>query len=236
MVEIFTAIAEYGIVPAIICVVLYIIMTVLLKRMDAKAKIRENEREAKMLDFIKDIAGKNNCVHEHTPEEEEKNWKLDSFIIEQLEGMIKSGADRAFMMTFHNGVRDVLGRGFAKMSITQECINYNQRQIMQDYQNMPRILFPTLYKEINDDGNYYISNLDDIKETDVTTYNFLFDHGVKAAIFRAIKRQDGLLIGFLAAEFVEYTPEVFENAIALIEKNCYKITGALLSNIEGGTC
>ena len=218
--DIIKFISEYGILHVLIGVLIYILLLMYMKSSKRKDKAEEaaqkeeekqnelkremerkkadSERDAKMFDMIKDL------IHPtHTVEEQTNDLKRNTFIGQQLECLINEGADRAYMFTFHNGGVDVLGRGFLKMSMSQEAIAENIAPIMAKYLNMPRMLFPTLYNELNKQDAYNVDNIEDIKKKDPFTYQFLVEHGAHTAMFRAIKREDGLVIGFVGMEYIQ---------------------------------
>ena len=60
---------------------------------------------------------------------------------------------------------------------------------------------PILYGRLASDGDYYINNVEDILKSDIKTYSFLKENDSKCALFKAIKRSDGLIAGFLGIEF-----------------------------------
>ena len=243
--EIFTAIAKYGIVPVIIGVILYLLILMYLKSSDRKKKTeeekqkiireekeqerelqrmkQEQERDLLMLEKMKEL------IHpEHTVEEQKSDLKRNSFIVNQLNCLVDEGCDRAYMFTFHNGGQDVLGRGFLKMSMTQEAISEGVVPIMPKYLNIPRMLFPILYNQLNGKDYYNIDNVEDIKKSDPFTYQFLIEHNVHTAMFRVIKRQDGLVIGFIGMEYISKQCEDLKKAGKNIDKKVNRIIGAIL--------
>lgn len=243
--DIFSAIAQYGIFPVVVGVVLYLLVLWQRKREDRKRKNeeaaqkleaekqesekeierrkQEMERDLRILEQLKDL-----IRPKHTVEEQNNDLQTNSFIIKQLNCLVAEGCDRAYMFTCHNGGQDVLGRGLLKISITQEAIGDNIMPIMNRYLNVPRTLFPILYSELNKHDYYNIDNIEDIKKTDPFTYQFLHEHGVNMAMFRAIKRDDGLIVGFVGMEYIHKTCEDIKKAGKNIDKKTNRITGALL--------
>ena len=132
------------------------------------------------------------------------------------------------MFSFHNGGTDVLGRGFLKMSMTEEDVDTNVVPIMARYQNMPRMLFPKLYEQLDENDFYNVENVQNIKSSDPFTYQFMIEHGATMAMFRAIKREDGLMIGFVGMEYIHSVCEDIKEAGKNIDKKVNRIMGALL--------
>ena len=244
--DIFGAIAQYGIVPVVVGVVLYLL--ILWQQRRAESKKRKEEEEAqrareeaeyqkeqerraqdrKFEERLLDMVSERMREPAHTVQEQKENKDINEFIVKQLNCLVDEGASRAYMFSFHNGGKDVLGRGFLKMSMTQEDVGDDIVPIMAKYQNMPRMLFPNLYAELDEKDYYNVDNLEDIKKDDPFTYQFLIEHNVKSAMFRAIKREDGLMIGFIGMECIEETWKDKKLAARNIDKKANRIIGALL--------
>ena len=255
--EIMGLIAQYGLVPVIVGAIVYIAVLVTIKRIDAKkqkqeadARLQEQEqadnakleeqriekekekarleaeakRDQQLIEAFKDLIQ----GPKHTVEEQKENKRINQCIVRQLDCLIKEGADRAYMFSFHNGGMDVLGRGFLKMSMTEEDVDSNVVPIMARYQNMPRMLFPKLYEQLDENDFYNVEDVNAIQREDPFTYQFMIEHGAKAAMFRAIKREDGLMIGFVGMEYIHRTCADSKAAGKNIDKKVNRIIGALL--------
>ena len=237
--------AEYGILPVVVGVILYIVFVAYTKsskrkdeaerqaqkeiekeneaKREAARKQQDIERDEKLFQMVKELV-----QPPHTVEEQDKDLKRNTFINQQLECLVNEGADRAYMFMFHNGGVDVLGRGFLKMSMSLEVIGENMTPIMGKYLNMPRMLFPVLYNELNKQDAYNVDNVEDIKKKDPFTYQFLKEHNAHTALFRVIKRADGLVIGFVGMEYIAKNCDDFKKAGKNIDKKVNRIMGALL--------
>ena len=184
--DIFSAISQYGPAVVIIGVIIYlgiIIVKAIIEskknaqkaaeklneeRLKADEKLkaeemekqRETEREEHLVEVIKELIQ----GPKHTVEEQRENRRINQFVVRQLDCLIKEGADRAYVFSFHNGGTDVLGRGFLKMSMTEEDVGTNIVPIMAKYQNMPRMLFPHLYEQLDEHDFYNVDNVESIKE------------------------------------------------------------------------
>lgn len=99
---------------------------------------------------------------------------------------------------------------------------------MAKYQNMPRMLFPKLYEQLDEYDFYNIDDLESIKKADPFTYQFMVEHGAKTAMFRAIKKEDGLMIGFVGVEYINRVCEDKKKSGKNIDKKVNRIIGALL--------
>lgn len=248
MTEILGYIAQYGLGPVIAAAVIYIFIRIekhwekkkLAKEEaenrkaeeEALAKKEKEQREAEVAREQRLIAMVKDLVQgpQHTAEEQKQNRKINEFIVKQLGCMVDDGpADRAYMFSFHNGGTDMLGRGFLKMSMTEEDVNDDIVPIMAKYQNMPRMLFPVLYEQLDENDYYNIDDVETIKKTDPCTYQFLIEHGAKSALFRSIKKEDGLMLGFVGVEYIKHQCEDGKKASRNIDQKVNRIIGALLN-------
>lgn len=163
----------------------------------------------------------------HTVKEQEEDRRVHEMIQHHLDCLVAEGASRAYYFTFHNGGRNVLGHGFLKMSVSAESVARGEH-IITKYQNIPRSMFTFGYRKLDEDGDYYILNVEDVENTDQASYNFLTEHGAKAAFFRAAKTDDGLIIGFVGMEFDNLDFD-FEKQKVNIAKKTSRIAGAILA-------
>ena len=247
--DILSAIAQYGLVPVIVGAIVYLLIIMHTKSADRKRMVEEEksklrkseleknkeierqkleaEKEVRIMDMVKQIVIQT-INPPHTVEEQQQSHKDNQFISHQLDCLVDEGADRAYMFSFHNGGKDLLGHGFLKMSMTQESIGENICPIMAEYQAMPRMLFPKLYEELEQKDYYNVLNIDEIKKNDQHTYQFLIQHGVKQAMFRPIKDESGLMIGFIGMEYINKICEDEKKSNKNIDKKANRIMGALL--------
>lgn len=184
------------------------------------------EMFTRILNTLASVNKNTNPIHEDN--EEEENRKLNLLINTQLNKIMdKTGANRVSCFSFHNGGKDVIGRSFQKMSMTHEAVDANTISVMGSYQNIPRMMFPILVQKIAEVGYYDISNLEDIKSIDATTYQSFYARGAHAVYIRAIKSSEGKILGFITAEFISSDP-IDEGTIreSLLNK-AMKISGAL---------
>lgn len=247
--EIGKLMAEYGIIPAVICVCMYLLIIWQQKRAerkrieaeskkeqekiaaqakaDAEREQRDNERELRILEMFKEV------MHPtHTVEEQETGRHMNELIDGQLSELVSKGAKRAFLFSFHNGGTDIIGRGFLKMSLTDECVAPGCTPIMQKYQNIPRGLFPKLYTILENDEYYDVPDVELIKDEDPMTYSFLAEHGAASAFFRPVKRSDGLMLGFIGMEYDHaiIDDEELAKARRRVDAKANRLIGALFGS------
>ena len=241
----FQAIETYGLFTVLIGFIFFMVWTILKSRVEIREKKeekelkikednareeRENERlkiEAerydKLVNKIVEVVQKGPV---HTVEEQEEERKMHEIIQKQLDHAVRDGADRAYYFTFHNGGKDALGRGLLKMSMFSESVARGEH-ILSSFQNIPRSMFPSVYKNLDEKGEYYIKNIKDLGERDQVISSYLESHGAKAALFRVIKQDDGLMLGYLGFEFNDLDFD-FEKQKKEITKRAATIAGAIM--------
>ena len=246
MESIISAINTYGVFTVLIGFVLWGIYGIVKSRIKAKEKREkqqldiqdedararreierdnlENERYERLLKTIVEVIQRGPV---HTVQEQEADRRVHEMIQHHLDCLVEEGASRAYYFTFHNGGRNVLGHGLLKMSVSAESVSHGEH-IMARYQNIPRSMFTFGYKQLDEAGDYYILNVEDVINTDQASYNFLTEHGAKAGLFRAAKTDDGLIIGFVGVEFDSLDFD-FEKQKANIAKKTSRIAGAILA-------
>lgn len=241
----FEAIQTYGILTVIIGFALFAVWEAIKSRIEINEKKEEKalkikeddarekreierskleaERYEKLVNIIVEVVQRGPV---HTVEEQEKDREIHETVQHYLDCLVKEGADRAFYFTFHNGGKDAMGRGLLKMSMFSESVARGTH-IISGFQNVPRSMLPVVYKQLDESGDYYIKNVEDIQDVDQIVYNFMKGHGAKSAMFRVIKRDDGLMLGYVGVEFntLDYD---FEKQKKNLCKKADRIAGAML--------
>lgn len=231
-------IAEYGTLPIVLALLIYLVISFHKQNKDMEAKMAEqdkkqDEREEKQREettklyerLLKGVT----APQIHTSEEEEDNRNVNNFIDEQLSCLLSENkANRAYVFMYHNGGKDMMGRSFQKMSITNEAVDANTVSIMNSYQNVPRSMFPTLYKTLVSQDMFAVKSTEEIKDSDPVLYQMLVSHNVHKAFFHGIKRVDGVVTGFVVIEYVSNACEDMDEAEKNLEKKTLRISGALI--------
>lgn len=229
-------IVDYGTLPIVLALLIYLVISFHKQNKDMEAKMAEqdkkqDEREEKQREettklyerIIKGIS----APQVHTPEEEEDNRNVNNFVDSQLSCLLaEEKANRAYVFMYHNGGRDMMGRSFQKMSIMNEMVDANTVPIMGSYQNVPRSMFPTLFKTLVAQDMFSVQRTEDIKETDPVLFQMLTSHNAHTAFFHGIKRADGVILGFVVIEYVSNTCEDMDKAEKNLEKKTLRISGA----------
>lgn len=228
MIDIINTAAQYGIIPCIMLVVLYLIDKHNKNKANERDKELDIEKETSLISSIESIIKATRDV-EHTPEDEDNKNKLNNYISNQLACLIERGASRAYLFSYHNGAKDLLGKGYTKMSIILEQVDMTCQSIMKEFQNVPRAMFPILYATLSKNDMYIIPNVEMLKEQDPMTYQFFTSHNVKSAIFHAVRAQNGLMLGFVGMEYVDSLCTDLDAAKKHLQKKAQRITGALVT-------
>ena len=249
MAETINLIIQYGIYPVMMAVL--IIVFLCLSKKNAEKNNEENAQnnlqivqlavKEGMKDFGDSFKSELREIVEwvkkpaiHTVQDEECNHAINEYIDQQLSCIIReTKADRALFFSYHNGGTDILGRGFQKMSITNEQDNSWTSPVMGDFQNIPRTMFSILFKNLAKRNFYCIMDLNDIKEEDGASYQLFKSHNAKQIMCQALKTEAGLMVGFIVAEFITINCDNLNKAKEILNKKSLKITGALLGHLGG---
>ena len=247
MAETINLIIQYGIYPVMMAVL--IIVFLCLSKKNAEKNNEENAQnnlqimqlavKEGMKDFgdsfkseLREIVEEVKKPAIHTVIDEECNHAINEYIDQQLSCIIReTKADRALFFSYHNGGTDILGRGFQKMSITNEQDNSWTSPVMGDFQNIPRTMFSILFKNLAKRNFYCIMNLNDIKEEDGASYQLFKSHNAKQIMCQALKA--GLMVGFIVAEFITVDCDDLNKVKEILNRKSLRITGALLGHLGG---
>lgn len=121
-------------------------------------------------------------------------------IQEQLEELKESvNADRVQVIEFHNGTDFSTRKGY-KLDCTYEVIKYGSTSIKGIIKDYPTTLLPTFMKRIIEEKLYYVNNIENIHEEDMSTYAMKLNMDVKA-FYDLLLEKDGTPIGILAVQF-----------------------------------
>lgn len=249
MAETINLIIQYGIYPVMMAVL--IIVFLCLSKKNAEKNNEENAQnnlqimqlavKEGMKDFgdsfkseLREIIEQVKKPAIHTVQDEECNHAINEYIDQQLSCIIReTKADRALFFSYHNGGTDILGRGFQKMSITNEQDNSWTSPVMGEFQNIPRTMFSILFKNLAKRNFYCIMDLNDIKEEDGASYQLFKSHNAKQIMCQALKTEAGLMVGFIVAEFITIDCDDLNKVKEVLNRKSLRITGALLGHLGG---
>ena len=235
--EIVKAIVEYGIYPVLMAAILWIILAAQ-KRQD-QAAAKQEERLTILIESGVKLALKE--AKKHNEAEETDNRRVNTYIRTQLDAVVtENGASRAFCVAYHNGGTYLNARNFAKCSIVAESVDNQTRALMLDYQNVQRALFIELDNELATTGEFYLDNIETIKERAPGCYQLLKQWGTDSIYFKAlVDNTSNMVLGFIAAEFNSGRPKDLEALKLCLSKKAQRISGAIQVShigIDGRCC
>ena len=235
--EIVKAIVDYGIYPVLMAAMLWAILAAQ-KRQD-QAAVKQEERLTILIESGVKLALKE--AKKHNEAEETDNRRVNTYIRTQLDAVVtENGASRAFCVAYHNGGTYLNARNFAKCSIVAESVDNQTRALMLDYQNVQRALFIELDNELATTGEFYLDNIETIKERAPGCYQLLKQWGTDSIYFKAlVDNTSNMVLGFIAAEFNSGRPKDLEALKLCLSKKAQRISGAIQVShigIDGRCC
>ena len=125
--------------------------------------------------------------------------KLDMEMLNKLEYVKEIlNADRIHIYEFHNGEHYSSNRPAYKFSCTYEVFKAGNKPVQQECINLPTNCMPSFVNKIMKDGKFVCEDLEDLKDTLPSTYNFKKALNIKSFYDVAIKNREGEIIGFVA--------------------------------------
>ena len=142
------------------------------------------------------------------------------FLIEEV------GADRAYVMEFHNGAHYFSGRGQQKFSCTYETVKNGISAEFGNSQNHRISNFHHYINELVNDGQFSYTNVDAIPDTAFKT--LLKDKGVSAIFNVPLKTLNGKVIGILGVDYVRSSEPFKEDMPQFMKSQARIVAGYLL--------
>lgn len=162
----------------------------------------QNQSEYFELLINKIISGVTN--HVPSAEETEKITKASIEIDNVLQHMlIKTNADRACLVQYHNGGKGVNHQSFLKMSMTNEKVKLDVKPMIGVFKDQFRSMVAYLVHSVNDMGILAIDDIERLKDVDSTTYEFLKYYDINACYGIRIRDNQGHAIGFLGVLYID---------------------------------
>jgi len=138
----------------------------------------------------------------------------------------ESGADRAYVMEFHNGDHYFSGRGQQKFSCTYETVRKGISSECHSSQNHRISNFHHYISVAVNDGVFSLENIQDTK--DVSFKGLLKDKGVQSIFNVPLKTLNGKVIGMLGIDYVR-APQTFEGKdLEFMKRQARIVAGYLL--------
>ena len=209
---------EIGVLGLLVIIFILIIIAVsrkLLKDWNAKDKKIDSRDKTirdlyeKMLQIQKESIesmGKNIVkeIVEHTPgpEESKQLSKIQDEINKTLQATLEeTKASRVVVVQYHNGGRGVNKQAFLKMSATNERMLVGETPFVPAFQNQFRSVLSYIVGELEKNKKFDIENIEDLKEIDYGSYDYLKTYDIKEAYYRALIGQQDMIIGFVVVLF-----------------------------------
>ena len=192
-----------------------------------KERKEERERYNQMVDDI--ITGVHNA--HLTPNESKNIAYIEKQINDTLNIILKeTDASRVSIVKYHNGNKDMTGKSFLKMSMTNEVINIGVASMMTSFKDVFRSFLAYWCHEIEENGYCIIEDTENIKEQDITLYQYLKTINVQAKYGMALKDNYNNVIGILCIEFLDKDDFDIKKIKTSLDENFSKIETLIAVN------
>ena len=195
-------------------------------------KKRNEELQKNYNSMIQDIIKGVSKKH-LTPIESKNIGKIEkeiNDIINQI--LLETGASRVCIVKYHNGNKDMTGKSFLKMSMTNEVVNLGVAPMMSDFRDLFRSLLAYWCHEIETKECCIISDAEDLKDIDITMYQYLTVRNIEAKYGIGLKDNDGNIIGFICIEYLNKSDFDLKKINNVMIKDFPKIE--TLVSLDGG--
>nr|DAJ55878.1 MAG TPA: hypothetical protein [Caudoviricetes sp.] len=195
-------------------------------------KKRNEELQENYNSMIQDIIKGVSKKH-LTPVESKNISKIEkeiNDIINQI--LLETGASRVCIVKYHNGNKDMTGKSFLKMSMTNEVVNLGVAPMMSDFRDLFRSLLAYWCHEIETKECCIISDAEDLKNIDITMYQYLTVRNIEAKYGMGLKDNDGNIIGFICIEYLNKSDFDLKKINNVMIKNFPRIE--TLVSLDGG--
>ena len=192
-----------------------------------KERKEERERYNQMVDDI--ITGVHNA--HLTPNESKNIAYIEKQINDTLNIILKeTNASRVSIVKYHHGNKDMTGKSFLKMSMTNEVINIGVASMMTSFKDVFRSFLAYWCHEIEENGYCIIEDTENIKEQDITLYQYLKTINVQAKYGMALKDNYNNVIGILCIEFLDKDDFDVKKIKTSLDENFSKIETLIAVN------
>ena len=182
--------------------------------------------------MIKDIVQAITKKH-LTPEESKSLAYIDKQINDIINIILKeTNASRVCLVKYHNGNKDMMGKSFLKMSMTNEVVNVGVAPMIGDFKDVFRSLLAYWCHELEEKSICVIEDAEQVKDKDITMYQYLVTRHINSKYGMALKDNYGNIIGFMCIEFLDKEDFDIEKITNSVNKNFPKIQA--LTAIDGG--
>lgn len=223
-------------------IAILVIMFLYIKDRDKRQKEYEEDREEQkkrneelnqnynsmIQDIIKGVSKKH-----LTPMESKNIGKIEKQINDIINTILReTNASRVCIVKYHNGNKDMTGKSFLKMSMTNEVVNLGVAPMMADFKDLFRSLLAYWCHEIETNDYCIIPDVEKLKDIDITMYQYLSVRNIEAKYGVGLRDSENNVIGFMCVEFLNKTEFNIEKINKSMAKNFPKIE--TLVALDGG--
>lgn len=149
-----------------------------------------------------------------------KQNKIDLEITNQMDYVKELvNADRIHVYEFHNGEHYSDYRSAYKFSCSYEVVRAGKAAARSKCIHLPISVMPRFINKITTEGKFYCEDLETIKDSMASTYEFKNNIGIKSFYDVAIKNEQGIIIGFVAVQWDKGTEPKLKS------EEIYKLVG-----------
>jgi len=151
--------------------------------------------------------------------------KLDLEILNKLEYVKEIlNADRIHVYEFHNGDHYSDNRPAYKFSCTYEVYKAGNKPIQQQCKGIATNCMPQFIDRITEEGKFVCKDIEELKETMPSTYNFKRSIEINSFYDIAIHNKEGNIIGFVAIHWfnknnMEVDKDVINQLVWYVEEH-----------------
>lgn len=147
-----------------------------------------------------------------------------------LGGLAKeTNADRAILFEYSNGSSNLVGLPFLYVTATCEVVKPGVHTVAMQYQRISTTLFAEFLEHLEEDGLYFLENIDTISQTMPNLYVMMKQNGVQSALFYSLCGIDDT-IGFIVITSTNGKLLTKDDTIPKIANTAQKISSFLNFN------
>lgn len=190
-------------------------------------EIQENYNSM-IKDIVQGVSGRH-----LTPEESKNIVIIDKQVNDIINNILKEvNASRVSIVKYHNGNKDMTGKSFLKMSMTNEVVNIGVAPMMGEFKELFRSLLAYWCHELELYDSCIIADTEDIKNIDITMYQYLTSRNIEASYGYSLKDNYGNIIGYINIEYLNKDDFNLKKISEIMKTNLPKLQ--TLMSINGG--
>jgi len=145
-----------------------------------------------------------------------------------LEKMVyDGGADRAYIIQFHNGGENIKGMPFIKFSVTNEWCPISVPKEMDRYKEVPIGIYSGLIYLVLHSKNLYLDDIEDLRTLDSSAYAIFKSKNVKSVYISGIFDLQDSIIGLVVMEHFDSSTQTKDD-LFIFEKTVGVISGLVM--------